>query len=46
MNNCLYIIYTHTQVLQYFMFNFLQISIDDAILPGADGKIVAWVEED
>jgi len=23
-----------------------EISIDDAILPGADGKIVAWVEED
>ena len=23
-----------------------QISMDDAILPGADGKIVAWVEED
>jgi len=25
---------------------FLQISSDDMILPGADGKIVAWVEED
>jgi hypothetical protein len=23
-----------------------QISNDDSILPGADGKIVAWVEED
>ena len=23
-----------------------QISMDDAVLPGADGKIVAWVEED
>ena len=34
----------YTHVIQYFMF--LQISIDDAILPGADGKIVAWVEED
>ena len=36
----------HTIHMLYNTLCFLQISIDDAILPGADGKIVAWVEED
>jgi len=28
------------------LFLLFQISNDDSILPGSDGKIVAWVEED
>ena len=35
-------------ILEIFfqLFFLFQISADDAVLPGADGKVVAWVEED
>ena len=46
MNNCLYILFYTVYTCYTILYVFLQISIDDAILPGADGKIVAWVEED
>ena len=38
--NCLKIMEKCTKIV------FFQISSDDMVLPGSDGKIVAWVEED
>ena len=32
--------------VQMLMEMYFQITSDDAILPGSDGKIVAWVDED